>query len=317
MKPKELFLSCDWGTSSFRLRLIAVPESGVLAEVSDSRGIAAAYALWNEKGGNADDRFLFYQGIIRENIDKLQQQTQVSLSGMPLVISGMASANIGMMDLPYKRLPFSLDGSDLITHALPATNSFLYDTYIISGARSDNDVMRGEEVQLIGSVVDGHKEHVYVFPGTHSKHVYTQDNQAIAVNTYMTGEMFHLLSTKSILASSISGGVSFQDKNMQQAFAKGVKESVALNPLHAFFLVRTNDLFRTMSKEENYYYLSGLLIGLELAALNDRMDITLVSDDKIKDLYLSAFKIAGINNCQHMGVNEALIRGHYRILSRY
>lgn len=316
MDPKQLLLSCDWGTTSFRLRVVAIPSLQILAEVND-RGIAAANALWNEQKKDTGDRFIFYRDILRENIDRLQQKLQFSLAGVPLVLSGMASANIGMMELAYKSLPFSLDGADLVTHALPASSDFTYPTIIISGARSGNDVMRGEEVQLVGSIEEEHQEGIYIFPGTHSKHVYTQGNQAIAINTYMTGELFHLLSTKSILVSSVSEGVSFQDKNMQLAFAKGVKDSATLHPLHAFFLVRTNDLFKTMSKEENYYYLSGLLIGLELTALNDSTAITLVSDDKMKDLYFSAFKITGIHHFQQVDVNEALIKGHYRILSHY
>jgi 2-dehydro-3-deoxygalactonokinase len=314
MDTKELFLSCDWGTSSFRLRLITMPELRVVAEVHDNRGIAATYGLWNEHGGNTGERFAFYQHIIKENIDKLQQQTQISLPGIPLIISGMASANIGMIDLPYKRLPFFLDGSDLVTHALPASDSFLHDTIIVSGARSDDDVMRGEEVQLLGSISTSTGKQLFIFPGTHSKHILTDGDRAIALQTYMTGEMFHLLSTKSILASSIEEGGFIQSESILQAFQKGVAESGGLNPLHAFFLIRTNQLFNTMSKKENYFYLSGLLIGLELSELRRTDKVTLVSDSKFSSLYRTALDASGIHILQELDVNETVIKGHYRVL---
>jgi 2-dehydro-3-deoxygalactonokinase len=77
-----------------------------------------------------------------------------------------------MIELPYAMLPFSMDGSGLVVHTLSAVTDFEHPVFIISGARDENDVMRGEETQLIGaSQAVSQQEQLFIFPGTHSKHV--------------------------------------------------------------------------------------------------------------------------------------------------
>ena len=317
---KQLFLSCDWGTSSFRLRLIEVPGLRMLAEVSDHNGIAITYELWKKENKDDSQRLHFYQNIIKRNIEKLEKNEGMSLKNVPLILSGMASSSIGMKELPYKPLPFSLDGSDLLIDSLPANQTFQHHTIIISGVKSTNDVMRGEEIQLVGSADETMAEQTFIFPGTHSKHVSTSNGKATELKTYMTGELFDLLSTKSILAASIDKGCSFGEQNNLQAFEMGIKNSSVQNPLHAFFLVRTNQLFQKMSKEENYYYLSGLLIGLELNELAKKQvsAIILVSNKELNTLYQRALKQLGFTeNLRTVGIEEAIIKGHYQIYLRH
>ena len=116
---KQLFLSCDWGTSSFRLRLVAGPELRLIAEVSDNTGISPTYDLWKRKEEDPSKKLSFYQEIIKQNIGRLEHKLEASLTNVPLILSGMASSSIGMKELPYKELPFSLDGADALTETLP------------------------------------------------------------------------------------------------------------------------------------------------------------------------------------------------------
>jgi 2-dehydro-3-deoxygalactonokinase len=80
----------------------------------------------------------------------------------------------------------------------------------------------------------------------------------------MTGEFFDLLTTHSILAASVSAGGDFEQAENRDSFLEGVKCGQTANLLHASFLVRTNQVLKKMPPQQNYHYLSGLLIGAEL-----------------------------------------------------
>jgi 2-dehydro-3-deoxygalactonokinase len=313
----QKFLACDWGTTTFRLRLVDAATCTVLSEEKNQQGISDTYALWKQADTGAEMRPAFYLSVITAAIRKIEEEQAISLDQIPVVISGMASASIGLMELPYAMLPFSTDGSGLVVHALPAIADFEHAVFIISGARDENDVMRGEETQLIGVPQDvSQPKQLFIFPGTHSKHVVVKNHQAVTVKTYMTGEFFELLSKKSVLAHSLEEGQGLAVASNKLSFEKGVKDSLSSDLLHHSFLVRTNDLFKTATKQENYYYLSGLLIGTELKGLTNKTYpvVTLVSNEIMFELYSLAFQISGTNNIQFCNVEDAIINGQLIIL---
>ena len=308
------FISCDWGTSTFRLRLVDATAQSVLAEVTTNQGIAETYALWKQEGHDERNRFSFYQSFIENQLTRLQEQSTESMLHEPLIISGMASSNLGMVEVPYKELPFAIDGSDLEFKKIDATEYFQHDVVLISGTKTSNDVMRGEETQLIGCNFNSDEEHVYIFPGTHSKHVTVKHRIATDFKTYMTGEFFHLLSTQSILSQSIQeNNHSFNGKTLK-SFEEGVTQSIHTNILHNAFLVRTNHLMANLSKEENYYYLSGLLIGTELKELAHRtVPLTIVGSELMQKYYVVALEKLGISNVEIFDADKALVNGHCKI----
>src|SRR5687768_10726007 len=102
----ERFLSCDWGTSSFRLRLVSTHGLKVLAEERNSDGIAATFKKWEHENDDEHKRLFFYRAYLLEQIKGLESLVHHSLEGVPVLLSGMASSTIGMMELPYKELPF-------------------------------------------------------------------------------------------------------------------------------------------------------------------------------------------------------------------
>jgi 2-dehydro-3-deoxygalactonokinase len=317
MQLERLFLSCDWGTSSFRLRLVDASNRSIHAEESNSNGNASLFEQWKQTGQDEHKRIAFYQAILSKHITEFQRSLGLSLKGLPVIISGMASSTVGMLELPYKNLPFSVSGSDLHIHKVDSSSDFPHDIFLISGVRSEDDVMRGEEIQLIGSRPEvSHDEQLYIFPGTHSKHILVKGGSAIAFATYMTGEVFSLLSTRSILLNSVSPGAGLSVSQNAGSFAKGVTDSRSLNPLHSFFRVRTNILFDKFSKEENFYYLSGLLIGAELKDLIGKAfsKVVLVSNDALSEPYRMALKQLEI--CKDLivlDIDQTILEGHSQI----
>lgn len=291
----NIFLSCDWGTTAFRLRLIDSSDSRLISEVYSDQGVAKTFNLWQQSASDID-RLFFYKNIIAVKIREIEMRLSASLDGVPVILSGMASSSIGMMELPYKKLPFAVDGSDLITHIIEASEDFRHHILLISGVCSDDDVMRGEETQLIGC--DATQDQLYIFPGTHSKHIEVKSGNAVRFRTYMTGEFFDTLCKNTILAVSVNKVDELEKPPYLESFKKGVLDSKHSTILHHCFLVRTNTLFNKLTKEENYYYLSGLLIGTELCDLDNKkhQKINLVGNEIMVSLYSIALEYLGIVN---------------------
>ncbi|MES1224215.1 MAG: 2-dehydro-3-deoxygalactonokinase, partial [Bacteroidota bacterium] len=306
----EKFISCDWGTSSLRLRLVDADTMSVLAEVTSSQGILGIYDLW--KQNNKEERISFYQSILADQIKVLEGQINSSLQDMPLIISGMACSSIGMLELPYKEIPFSTDGKDLIIKIIEATNDFKHKILIISGAKTEEDAMRGEETQLIGCLNDDYGEDMFIiFPGTHSKHITIKHGKVVDVKTYMTGEFFELLSKKSILSNNVEENHDPLSSGNLNSFEKAVADSLDSNILHSSFMVRINQLFGKLSKQENFSYLSGLLIGTELKEIiKNNIPLTIVGEELLIKLYSTALQKLGISNIKYHDAGKAIMKGH-------
>jgi 2-dehydro-3-deoxygalactonokinase len=313
----KLFLSCDWGTSSFRLRLVHTATLEVLAESTSDEGVAKVFAQW-QQSGTANNRVSFFQSILQQHVAVIEKRILQTLSGLPLVISGMASSSIGMMELPYRHLPFSASGAGLLYELVAVNESFSHPVILVSGARTDTDVMRGEETQLAGCIEQlTTATGLFIFPGTHSKHITVGGGQATHLHTYMTGEAFQLFANKSILANSVAANDAWHDKGNRAAFEQGVLDGTAHNILHQAFMVRTNSLFNRYTAAANFWYLSGLLIGAELQALQHAPppSITIVGAGTIVTSYQKALDILGVQNVGVADVNKALIRAHAMILN--
>ncbi|RDV16882.1 2-keto-3-deoxy-galactonokinase [Pontibacter diazotrophicus] len=321
------FLSCDWGTSSFRLRLVDAESADIIAFRKADRGIAATFNnLDDRKKEDPEQRLLFYLRIIQEHISEIEQDQNISLKGVPLVISGMASSSIGMAELPYRNLPFSIDGSDIEAAYFEVSANFAHPVLLISGVKSEVDVMRGEETQLIGTIRDStavEGQVLYIFPGTHSKHIVVKGKQVIDFKTYMTGEFFALLSKQSILKGVVEWNDDLQTPNALQSFKEGVRDAKGANLLHMAFRVRTNDLFEKLTKKENYHYLSGLLIGAELDGIkpSDYAQVSVCSDSGLRLSYETALETLGLKEKAHVfpdeWTDEAVVRGQLKIYKQF
>ncbi len=245
----------------------------VIAEHQSAEGVASTFKAWQAE--SPQNRFDFYASKLQLAIHDLSESSATNISNIPVIVSGMASSSIGMEEIAYAPMPFALDGSGVSSKAFQDFNGPGNSLTLVSGVRSDNDVMRGEEAQLIGlfnldesSLLDK-DDSLFVFPGTHSKHMHVKGGNIIGFRTFMTGEIFNILSEHSILKDSISHGGDFTDFDNSSAFMSGVEASASSNLLNTLFTVRTNQLFSKFPKEQNAFYISGLLIGTELRQLAD------------------------------------------------
>ena len=284
-------LCCDWGTTSFRLRLINVQTKELVGEILSAEGIARTFDAWKAAENGELSKQHFFAGQLQKQISLLESKLGLHLSGVAIIVSGMASSSIGMFEIPYAELPFDLDGHQANVHRIDSSADFPHDIILVSGIKSDHDVMRGEETQLIGLIEllnISDKECILIFPGTHSKHLLIKGSKLVDFQTYMTGEIYKIIASHSILKDSIeiSSSPEFSASELE-AFRLGVQQADATGILKGLFRVRTNQLFNKLGKKENALYMSGLLIGSELRNLLDENHVQLVlcSGNNLYELY--------------------------------
>jgi 2-dehydro-3-deoxygalactonokinase len=183
-------------------------------------------------------------------------------SGTFCLISGMAGSRQGWVEAPYIRCPAG--PAELARHL----HWIEHDRIAIVPGLSDEqrdvpDVMRGEEVQILGAMrLAGLADGLFVLPGTHSKWAVVQGGQVTGFRTFMTGEVYGLFAQHSILARTLEAEAPLEKAAFLQGVGRaGQHESL----LHSAFGVRALALFGRLSPAQSASYLSGLLIGEELA----------------------------------------------------
>jgi 2-dehydro-3-deoxygalactonokinase len=177
------------------------------------------------------------------------------------------------------------------------------------------DVMRGEEVQIFGALqLAGRDSATLVLPGTHSKWVQVHSGRVTQFQTFMTGEVFALMSQHSILGKTLDMTGAFDEAT----FLQGVDQSQqAGSVLHHLFAVRTLGLFERLSAAQLPSYLSGLLIGEELRtqSLSPSQDgpVILIGSDALTLRYTLGLQHMDIP-CQSHGA-EATWAGLFALVS--
>jgi 2-dehydro-3-deoxygalactonokinase len=140
--------------------------------------------------------------------------------------------------------------------------------------------MRGEEVQLFGLAQITSKSSLNaILPGTHSKHARFSENKMTEFSSFMTGELFSVISQHTILGKGLPEQI-----DSQQAFLRGVREGKTDKLTSTLFAARTHRLFNNLKDTEILDYLSGLLIGNELKSLAN-VHVYLVGDKGLCNRY--------------------------------
>ena len=143
-------LCCDWGTTSFRLRLVERHTYAIVAEILSPSGVAGTFRSWKEQ--TEISRFDFYSDFLKSSILEIGIKSGKSVHNIPVIVSGMASSSLGMEEIPYAELPFDIYGSQASVRVSKNFNGPDANLVLVSGVKSYEDVMRGEEAQLIGLI---------------------------------------------------------------------------------------------------------------------------------------------------------------------
>lgn len=268
----------DWGSTNLRIRIL------------DSAGNIINTFTSGEGLINLPDRD--FKGTLEKRLEELGAD-----KFLPVVICGMAGSRQGWREVPYLEIPAGLsdipgaalqvDGTSRPVHILPG----------LSQRKPSADVMRGEETQLLGVSLERTIDGVVCMPGTHSKWVLMQDGRIKRFSTFMTGEVFALMTKHSLLRFSVKEGT--EQLWLRPAFAEAVA-NIFEHPEKfgdALFAIRADGLLNNVGMEDATARLSGLCVGLELAGakvfLEATAPIEIVASGVHAELYRTAFDMLG------------------------
>ena len=266
MKWTAGFIAVDWGTTN--RRAYRIDSSGECRdEFEDSEGVLS---IADHSG------FTGAVGQIRER-----------LGDQPMLLAGMIGSNRGWKEAPYVPCPAGLD--DLAARLVWAGEQ----EAIVPGVSyvGDNraDVMRGEEVQLLGAVVSGRvgPDALVCHPGTHNKWAQLGGGAIRSFRTVMTGELFSLLKDHSILSDLLTGDVEPND-----TFRSAARYALRNDALPAeLFAVRARVLLGQAEKKDAASYTSGLLIGTDVRiglSQSSAEDVVVIGRPDLTRLYSAA-----------------------------
>ena len=239
MRWTEGFIAVDWGTSNRRAYRINA-QGQRTDEFEDHKGI-----------------LVIPDGGFPAAVAEIRQR----LGDLPLLLAGMIGSNRGWKEARYVPCPAGID--DLAGALVWAGDREAIVPGVSYIGNSRADVMRGEEVQLLGAVAAGlvDPDGLVCHPGTHNKWANLRHGKIREFQTVMTGELFSLLKDHSILSDLLQGVVSAND-----SFKQAVGDSIDQNALPAdLFGVRARVLLGQMKKEDAASYASGLLIGADVS----------------------------------------------------
>lgn len=298
----------DWGSTNFRAYLVelrcqiegsARPKLCVLDSVATGRGV-----LTIEQGQFAD--------VLEETLAPWSLP-----AGTLVLLAGMAGSQLGWRETPYVPTPVSIHQ---LSHGLLSVPSrFDWHVEFVPGIRYDGqrydsqDVMRGEEVLALGSEIENG---IVCLPGTHSKWLTLSQGEVASFKTFMTGELYQLLTAHSSL-QSVTSELGF----VPQAFNDGVSKKGHLS--NELFGVRAKVLTGHMDLADGASYLSGLLIGQEFDYFLDQqaqMNLTglagrlyIVSEGVLLNRYQQACEYFELDY-QLVDSEQCFIHGMYQLV---
>ena len=280
------FIAGDWGTSNLRLYLCQFDTGQPVSLLETRHGPGIS-----EVQGDFSARFF---NLAQDWIDQH--------GAMPVILSGMVGSNIGWKEAPYLSCP--VDARAIADGRVAFTEKGL-EFSILAGVRTQNplgtpDVMRGEELQLLGWLCNNPKSadqpRLFTLPGTHNKWTWVVEQRIENFITAYTGELFGLLRRNSILISDDSA-ISFNP----DVFMEGVQAIKNLNGahlVHALFGVRSRQVLGEMASADGLSYLSGLLAGADVMGALQMFDqntpVTVIGEAALTQQYLMALTDFGV-----------------------
>ncbi|SFT92223.1 2-dehydro-3-deoxygalactonokinase [Sedimentitalea nanhaiensis] len=284
------WIAVDWGTS--RLRLWLMDAAG---KILDHRTSDQGMASLSPDG--------FEPALLALLGDALPENGHV-----PVICCGMAGSRQGWAEAPYVRTPCAPPSIGNATQV--ATGDPRLQVFLLPGLeqQSPADVMRGEETQIAGFLsTEPDFDGVLCLPGTHCKWAHISAGEVVSFRTFMTGELFALLSGQSVLRHSVSTG-GWDDDAFRTAVGEAMARPAAVSA--SLFSIRAESLLNGMPADTARARLSGLLLGLELGGARPYWlgrDIAVLGESGIAAAYCNALaaQAAQVRSVpgQHMTLN--------------
>lgn len=260
------FIAVDWGTTN--RRAYRIEDDKVAATERDDRGVTA---------------------MARGDYDGEIAGIRARFGDLPMLLAGMVGSTIGWREAPYAPVPAGIDALAANLLRIDGRTAIVPGICLDDGARAD--VMRGEEVQLLGAVAAGlvPGDALLCQPGTHCKWVTVREGAITGFTTAMTGELFALLRAHSVLARQMTGEVADGP-----AFTAGVREGAKRDLVASLFGIRASGVLGRLVDADAASFASGVLIGADVAArIGNGAAVHILADPVLGGLYRSALQTLG------------------------
>jgi 2-dehydro-3-deoxygalactonokinase len=221
------------------------------------------------------------QGV-KAAIEEVLRKTGIQDSSeATFLASGMITSNVGLYEIPHLLAPAGL--KELAAGMVKAEIPEVVDQpiWFVPGVKNNvpelnldtceaMDIMRGEEVEVIGIVEKlGLKGPAILFlPGSHSKIVRIDgENRITGCVTTIAGELLDVLTKHTILANALQN--SFADDLDEALLRKGAEYAEKVGLGRACFTVRVLDMFCGKSVNEKANFLLGAVLRSDIYALKN------------------------------------------------
>ncbi|MEX0859412.1 MAG: 2-dehydro-3-deoxygalactonokinase, partial [Cucumibacter sp.] len=221
----------------------------------------------------------------------------------------------GWVEAPYLDLPADLGALGRASVPAPAPGQSFRARIVPGVCRREagrEDVMRGEETQLLGvSVLRPGFAGLVLKAGTHSKWARLEGARLIDFSTAMTGELFEAASAHTVLRHSVGGEVMgpLTEEGIAAGLEAGLERPDLLTTL--MFRARAAALVSERGPDWCSGYLSGLLVGAEVAGHRDEIGmgpVPVLGAERLTRLYRAALKRIGVET-QPVEATEATLAG--------
>jgi len=224
----------------------------------------------------------------------------------PVVACGAVTAHQGRDDAPYRAVPATPLGD---THTIACRDPRIT-VHVVPGLKQERsvDVMCGEETQIAGFLADDPEyDGIVCIPDTHTKWAHISAGEVVSFQTFMTGELFDLLSRASVLRHSIGEGGGLD----HDAFLAAVSDTISRPEAVAtqLFKIRAVDLLHGADPSVSRARLSGILLGLELSAARPYwlgQSMALIGAPAVNALYAKALSAQGVAPSLHDATSTTL-----------
>lgn len=236
------FIAVDWGTTRLRASLVG-RDGAVLDRTEADQGVQSVVA-----------------GGFPAALETACGSWLHTRPDLPVLMAGMVGSRNGWVEAPYVSCPcgpadlagrmVSVDGPRSVA-IVPGVDMRWPD-----GAY---DVMRGEEVQVVGS---GVRDGLVCLPGTHSKWVVVEAGRMTRFATFITGELYSAMAASFVGRLATTAG----PDDVSAGLDAGLRVASAGGGLsRLLFQVRSQVLGGTLAGDAVRPFLSALLVAEEVA----------------------------------------------------
>jgi len=273
---KAKWIAADWGTTHMRAWAI------------DEQGEVLAYSESNE--GMKDLQQNEFEPVLLRLIENWLDNKKIT----PVMACGMVGARQGWVETPYLKTPcVPIDKTQL---TVATTKDTRIQVNLVPGVMQHKpaDIMRGEETQIAGFIKENPSFNgIVCLPGTHTKWVNVKAGQIENFRTFMTGELFGVISNKTLIKHSIES-----DGWDQASFENGVIKGFDNPGLISsdLFSLRSESIVNDLDSNSARSILSGLLLGVELNGAKNywkNKNVIIIGSELLSKNYQKGLKILG------------------------